>query len=138
MKSSYIVKVLSCAMLFSWLLLPVAVCADDPVTFEIEIEVAPKVLNIESQGEVVTVHTNISYSLVDGATVLLNSVPIDWWKADAQGNFVAKFVMEEIKNLPGLVIGGDNLLTLIGITFDKEQFIGTQSIKVVKIEPKGK
>ena len=42
--------------------------------FEISINVSPNVLNIESQGEVVTVHTDIAYGLVDATTVDLNGV----------------------------------------------------------------
>jgi hypothetical protein len=67
--------------------------------FDISIEVAPSTLNIQSLGKVVTVHTGIAYSSVDGGAVALNGVGIDWWKAGNQGNFAAKFVMTEINDL---------------------------------------
>jgi hypothetical protein len=106
--------------------------------FEIEIDVAPNVLNIQSESTVVTVHTDIAYSTVAGATVFLNGVAIDWWKADARGNFVAKFNSDEIKTLPGLEIGAFNTLTLCGFTTGGEAFIGMQDILVVDNVPAGK
>jgi hypothetical protein len=38
--------------------------------------------------------------------VQLNGVPIQSWKADNQGNFVAKFNLEPVESLQGIVIGG--------------------------------
>ena len=101
----------------------------------IEIDVSPNVLNLNNQGEVVTVHTDIAYNLVVGATVALNGVEIDWWKSDDRGNFVAKFVMEEIKDLP-LIIGEYNTLTMVGQTAGGATFKGTQEIKVIEVIPK--
>ena len=98
------------------------------------IDVAPNVLNIQSSGTVVTVHTSLPYSAVVGATVALNGVAIDWWKADNQGFFVAKFVMDEIKALADsgdLVIGELNELTLTGLTTDGLEFEGSQEILVI-------
>jgi hypothetical protein len=106
--------------------------------FEIAIEVAPSTLNIQSQGEVVTVHTNIAYTSVNGGTVSLNGISIDWWKADNQGNFVAKFLMSEVKALAdsgALVVPGENELTLVGSTTDGAEFTGTQTITVIDVKP---
>ncbi|MBU1626141.1 hypothetical protein KKB18_02125 [bacterium] len=103
--------------------------------FEINIIVSPKVLNINSQGEVVTVHTDINYSTVAGSSVSLNGVEIKSWKADDRGFFVAKFLMEEIKDLP-LKIDDYNTLKLEGYTVDDEYFWGQTEIKVVDKKPK--
>jgi len=105
--------------------------------FDIEIDVSPNVLNIQSNSTIVTVHTDIAYNLVVGASVFLNGVAIDWWKSDDRGNFVAKFVSDEIKTLPGLKIGDDNTLTLNGFTTGGEAFIGTQDILVMDNLPEG-
>jgi len=108
--------------------------------FEISIQVSPATLNLQSQGEVVTVHTSIAFSSVVGGTVALNDIPISWWKADNQGNFVAKFVMSEIKALAGsggLVVPGENTLTLIGYTTDGAVFTGSQTISVIDVVPSG-
>jgi hypothetical protein len=104
--------------------------------FEISIDVAPSTLNILSQGEVVTVHTSIAYSSVVGGTVTLNDLPISWWKADNQGNFVAKFLMSEVKALAevgGLEVPGENELTLVGYTTDGAEFTGSQTITVINV-----
>jgi hypothetical protein len=106
--------------------------------FDIEIDVSPNVLNIQSQSTIVTVHTDIAYSLVVGASVFLNGVAIDWWKSDDRGNFVAKFNSDEIKTLDGLIIGDYNTLTLNGFTTGGEAFIGTQDIMVINNIPAGK
>ena len=105
--------------------------------FDIEIDVSPNVLNIQSNSTIVTVHTDIAYSLVVGASVFLNGVAIDWWKSDDRGNFVAKFVSDEIKTLDGLIIGDYNTLELIGYTTDGEDFVGTQDIMVIDNIPEG-
>ena len=109
-------------------------CFGDEI-IDIDIDVAPNVLNIQSQGEVVTVHTDIAYWAVDVSAVFLNGVLISSWKADNRGNFVAKFLMEDIKTLDGLVIGGYNILQLLGATKDRVAFLGEQDIKVINVTP---
>ena len=106
------------------------------LAFEIEIDVAPNVLNIQSKSVVVTVHTDIAYSLVDVSSVSLNGVLISHWKSDARGNFVAKFLSDEIKTLDGLIIGDNNTLTLLGNTNDGA-FSGEQEIMVIDVIPQG-
>ena len=106
--------------------------------FDIEIDVSPNVLNLQSASTIVTVHTDIDYNLVVGGTVFLNDVAIDWWKSDDRGNFVAKFDSNEIKNLVGLDIGNYNTLTLTGDTSYGEAFTGTQDIMVIDNIPAGK
>ncbi len=105
--------------------------------FDIEIDVSPNVLNIQSASTIVTVHTDVAYSLVVGASVFLNGVAIDWWKSDDRGNFVAKFESDEIKTLDGLIIGDYNTLVLTGYTTGGEAFIGTQDILVTNNVPEG-
>lgn len=106
----------------------------------IEIEVAPKTLNIENEGEWTTVHTDIAYGAVVGASVSLNEIPISWSKSDNQGNFVAKFVMDEVKTLVGaelLKVGGENLLILEGYMEEGTKFIGSTTITVIDGVPAG-
>ncbi len=96
----------------------------------ITIDVAPNVLNLQNNAQVVTVHTDIAYGAVQASTVYLNEVEISSWKSDLRGNFVAKFNIDEIKDLP-LVIGEYNTLTLAGTTTSGEAFSGSQDILVV-------
>jgi len=98
--------------------------------FEIEIDVAPNVLNIASQGQVVTVHTNLPFAEVTASSVSLNGVTISSWKADDQGRFVAKFLMSAVKDLP-LKIGAVNTIRLEGRTTASTPFWGSQDILVV-------
>ena len=103
----------------------------------IEIQVSPNVLNLQNQGQVVTIHTDIPYWTVLGSSVSLNDVEIASWKADAQGYFVAKFVMSAIKNLP-LNIGEMNTMTLDGSKTNGETFTGSSEILVVNNVPNGR
>jgi hypothetical protein len=102
---------------------------------EIEIEVAPNVLNIQSNGNVVTVHTNLPYGDVVAGGVELNGIDIDSWKVDNRGYFVAKFLIDELKTLEGLRIDDYNVLTLTGVLKDDAAFIGTAEIMVIDIVP---
>jgi hypothetical protein len=70
----------------------------------------------------------------------LNGIPINWWKADNQGNFVAKFEMSEVKALADsgeLQVPGENELTLTGVTTGGREFTGTETITVINVEPNG-
>ena len=127
-------KTRTIALVSTALLLSAIACvwADD---LAIEIVVAPNVLNLQNNGQVVTVHTDLPYSIVAGASVMLNDVEISWWKSDNQGNFVAKFNIEDIKGLP-LNIGQYNTLTLTGQTKDGVHFVGSTEILVVNNVPK--
>lgn len=103
----------------------------------IEIQVSPNVLNLQNHGAVVTIHTDIPYSAVIGSSVSLNGLEIESWKSDNQGFFVAKFDMDEVKDLDDLVIGGYNTLTLTGET-GNGTFTGTEDILVINNIPNKK
>ena len=107
-------------------------------SFETDIRVAPNVLNIQSEGTVVTVHTDISYSAVEGSTVSLNGIEISSWKSDNRGNFVAKFLMDEVKALEDLAVGEYNTLTIEGYTYDGDYFLGVQDIIVIDVAARGR
>ena len=128
--------VLTFVFVYSIVLLNAGVPAE---VIEIEIDVAPNVLNIASEGTVVTVHTNIAYSLVNGASVTLNGVEIAWWKSDSRGQFVAKFDMLEVEKLVDTEVLdlGDITLELKGNTWAGDSFSGSQTIRVVDITPAG-
>ena len=103
---------------------------DDAEPETIEIQVAPNVLNLQNNGVVVTIHTDIPFSNVIASSVSLNGIEIQSWKADAQGFFVAKFNIDEVKALTDLVIGDYNILTLIGESIDGD-FFGSEAILVI-------
>lgn len=103
----------------------------------VEIQLSPNVLNIQSFGDIVTVHTDLPYSIVAGASVTLNGIAISWWKSDDRGYFVAKFAMDVVKTEASLIIG-NNLVVFAGETVDGVSFTGEQILKVVSIIPKKK
>jgi hypothetical protein len=82
----------------------------------------------------VTVHTDIGYSAVDGASVSLNGVEIAWWKSDARGNFVAKFSSNEVKDI--VEAGTTATLTLEGVTKGGDEFHGSDDVKIVDVKGK--
>ncbi|MBW2285289.1 MAG: hypothetical protein JRF65_11890, partial [Deltaproteobacteria bacterium] len=98
----------------------------------IEIDVAPNVLNIQSEGKVVTVHTDIPFSQVGYENVklevTLNGIPIKSYKSDARGYFVAKFSMLDVeeKFYSGYFELGPNILVLKGLESTGEEFLGSQ------------
>ena len=122
LKKTHLIALVSTALLAIPL---IAVFAADIL---VEIQVSPNVLNLANNGQVVTVHTDIPYSLVVGASVYLNDVPIDWWKSDDCGNFVAKFEINAIKDI---VEVGPATLTLTGDTITGETFCGVDEIEVI-------
>ena len=115
--------------------LPFNSFSQDPAV--IEIQVSPNVLNLQNNGQVVTVHTEIAYSLVMAQSVSMNGIEIYSWKADLQGNFVAKFLMEEIVGLD-LNINDYNTLTLTGSLVGGGTFTGSDQVMVINVIPKGK
>lgn len=115
------------------LILPAGAVAQETI----DIQVSPNVLNLQNQGQVVTIHTDIIFSQVLATSVTLNGVEIDHWKSDNQGNFVAKFLMSEIKDLP-LNIGEYNTMTLEGSKADGTTFIGSDEIMVIDVSASGR
>jgi hypothetical protein len=116
-------------------LLAMSVFASSPLAAEeIEITVAPNVINIASASTVVTVHTDIAYSAVDGASVALNGVEIDWWKSDSRGYFVAKFKASAVKEI--VEPGTTATLTLTGQTKLGDEFSGSDDVDVIEVKKK--
>ena len=103
-----------------------AVRASDDL--DVEIVVSPNVLNLESEGTWVTVHAEIPYSTVATASVYLNGVSVLVTKADARGELVAKFGLDDVK---GIVHVGTNTFTLTGETRTGQVFSGTDEIVVI-------
>ena len=90
-------------------------CHGDGI-IEIGISVAPNTLNIQSPGQVVTVHTSITYGSVDHENVYLNGIQINSWKADSRVYFVAKFLLSEVNALADtedFYVPGENEFTLV-------------------------
>ena len=97
---------------------------------EIEIQVSPNILNLESNGIVVTIHTDIEYWTVDVSTVTLNDIDIQSWKADDRGFFVAKFEMEAVKNI--VTVGLNRLTLILSLNGSVDLLSGSQEILIIE------
>ncbi|MBP8130059.1 MAG: hypothetical protein KA184_10825 [Candidatus Hydrogenedentes bacterium] len=96
---------------------------------EAEITVSPQTLVLSSNSTAwVTVHTNLPYGSVQSASVTLDGITIAWSKADAQGNFVAKFQIGEVK---GIAAPPSVELTLAGTLKDGQTFSGSDTVPVL-------
>ncbi len=99
---------------------------------EITIQVSPSTINLAHQGVWVTVHADIPYKGVVTATLELNGVAVAWTKADAQGNLVAKFAVDDVKDI---IDEPSADLTLTGVVETVEDvaipFSGTDTVQVV-------
>ena len=110
----------------SLMLLPTQCLADG-----YEIEIAPKVINLECGGDDFSVHTNIPYAAVDGDVCLgyegcevCCEVCSDKSISDARGQFVGKFEVEDVVNGLCLEVGSYRLVlsgTIGGEPFTAQQ-----------------
>ena len=110
---------------------------------EIHIDVAPKTLNLESNGNGVTVHTNITYNSVDCSTVTLgvegSDINIRSCYPDLCGDLVVKVDREDVVD----AIEYPNFsptkatFTLNGNTTDTISFTGTDTIDIIDVAQSG-
>jgi hypothetical protein len=116
--------------LFAFILFLMSAAYAEPL--ELEIVVSPGTIAVESDGEWVSVHTDIALSAVDTASLKLNGLPVSWTKADARGNLVAKFDANQVK---AIVTPDETALTLTGLTTDRTPFSGTDTVRVKGADP---
>ena len=90
-------------LLIALIAVSVGVSAEDisePTTMMIHIDVAPNTLNLESNGNGATVHTNIAYADVNCSTVTLKvegaDIPIRSCYSDLCGDLVVKVDREDV------------------------------------------
>ena len=124
------VSLAACLVLMwaSLLCMPVAGYGEE---IAVAIRIAPSTLNLSSNGQVVTVHTDIPYDDVDVLSVYLNGVAIESWKTDDCGYFVATLSRDEIRKIDGLITGDYNTLQLPGATVNGDTFLGADEIMVI-------
>ena len=108
--------------------LPGVYAADDE-TETIVIKVSPSVIVLDSEGAWVTVHADIRYWVVDTLSLYLNDIPVTFTKADDRGDLVAKFSLDDVKEI---LTVGEVELKMCGTTKDDEAFEGVDTVRVVK------
>jgi hypothetical protein len=102
---------------------------------DVSIKISPSTLNLDSNGRWVTVHAEIPAAIVDRDSVMLEGISAGPVFADDCGDLVAKFPLEDIKDI--LTPSDYVELTLTG---DSEygSFVGTDAIRVIESKGKGK
>lgn len=111
-----------------------AMPADD---FDILIKVSPNVLVLDSiaEGDGLTVHTNIAYSQVAAAELLIDGDEVllpEFIYPDNRGQLVAKFTLSEVKLR---VEPPTATMTLTGTTKSGASFSGSDMIQVLRLNP---
>ncbi len=110
------------------LLVGLAVTATSDDTMTIDIVVAPSTLLLgANQSGLVSVHTDIAYSVVNRSSVRLEGIALTRSKADACGNFVGFFDEAKVK---ALVAVPKATLTMVGATNDGTGFVGWDTVVV--------
>ncbi|MCB2181886.1 MAG: hypothetical protein KQH63_07665 [Desulfobulbaceae bacterium] len=134
--------ILFCALTFAPVVFPAS--GDAQEIDAIEIDVSPNVLNIAGPVEVLTVHTDIAYSVVDCNSVTLEvneytTATRLYCKSDNRGYFVGKFDAAPIKASEDnfLTLDDYNTFTMTGSSKEGLPFEGTQLIRVIEVIPVG-
>jgi hypothetical protein len=108
---------------------------DEPLP--IDLQVSPNVLNLESYGGSLSMHTDVGYSwtLDVGFTVDGQLVDDFWTKSDARGELVVKASLEAVEDSDG-----DSLATFVltVITSNGTWYEGTDTIRVISVSGPGR
>ncbi len=101
-------------------------------TEAIDITVAPATLNLSYQGDWVTVHTSLAYTveLEDDFAWCLNGVDATSIYSDSRGYLVAKF---DVAAIAAVVAPGDVTMTLTGEN-GIVAFVGSDMVRVIDVE----
>lgn len=123
--------------------LSIGVVAEGSLGSAIHIDVAPNTLNLESNGNGVTVHTNIAYADVDCRTVALevegSAIAIRSCYSDLCGDLVVKVDRDDVT---GVVSPDYATFKLTGETIPNENgdlmtFEGVDTIRVIDVAADG-
>lgn len=108
-----------------------AVIADDST---IDMVVSPNVLNIESNGGSISIHTDIGYVAPDDATLEVNGTPIDTISTfvDNRGNLVVKCSIDTVKDI---VVGTGEATFVLTANYNGSVYSGTDTIAVIQVLP---
>lgn len=118
------------AAVLAMVVLAAAARGDD---LTVPIVISPSTINLQAAGTWVTVHAEIDYCDVVGASVTLEGIPVKATFADNRGDLVAKFLVGDVR---GIVTPGTAELTLCGTTRDGGTFAGTDMVKVINVSGK--
>lgn len=99
----------------------------------IDMVVSPNVLNIESNGGSISIHTNIGYVSAEDTTVTVNDTEIKAIATflDNRGNLVVKCDIDEVKRL---VAPGEAVFVL-SCKYGGGTYTGTDTVPVISVVP---
>lgn len=100
---------------------------DRSAELQIDIQVSPATITIDSAGTWVTIHAGIPLGDVDTASLSLNGIEPGLVKADSCGDLVAKFDRVLVVSI---VSPPEATLTLSGVTKAGEAFAGSSTVVV--------
>ena len=103
----------------------------------IDIVVSPHVLNIESNGGSISIHTNIGYVSAEDAVLEVNGTTIAkiWTFTDSRGNLVVKCSINTVKSI---VVGEEEATFDLTANYDGGIYSGTDTIAVIQVIPQEK
>ena len=107
-----------------------AVLADDGT---IDMVVSPNVLNLESNGGSISVHTDIGYVRAAEAILEVNGTPVSVYTfADSCGNLVVKASINTVK---GMVTAGKDAIFDLTYICNGVTYTGSDTVPVIQVIP---
>ena len=100
----------------------------------IDMVVSPNVLNIESNGGSISIHTDIGYVSEDDAALEVNGALIEniYTFTDSRGNLVVKCSIDTVKSI---VVGEDEATFVLTANYNGGIYSGTDTIAVIQVIP---
>jgi len=100
----------------------------------IDIVVSPHVLNIESNGGSISIHTDIGYVSPEDAVLEVNGTTIEeiWTFTDDRGNLVVKCSINTVKTI---VAGEEEATFVLTANYNGGTYTGTDTIAVIQVIP---
>lgn len=100
----------------------------------IDMVVSPNVINLESKGGSISVHTDIGYVATAETTLEVNGVEAVgvWTFADNCGNLVVKCSLDTVK---GMVVVGEDAAFTLTYNNGNGTYTGTDSVPIIQIFP---
>ena len=100
----------------------------------IDMVVSPNVLNMESNGGSVSIHTDIGYVAEADATLVVNGTPTEIVNTfpDNRGNLVVKCDIDTVK---AIVAGAEDAVFVLTYAHGGGTYSGTDTIAVIQVVP---
>ena len=100
----------------------------------IDMVVSPNVLNIESNGGSISIHTDIGYDSANDAVLKVNEELINNIRtfADSRGNLVVKCSINTVKSI---VVGEEEAVFVLTANYNGGIYSGTDTIAVIQVLP---